>query len=222
MPIRSDLSRQQVMTQRRFGATGTFLCITMRFVLLAIKLFAIRSDLSRQQRSESSNTCKTHYDTICPTGCQLFAIRSDLSRQRILARWRIKTTCTSLCITIRFVLLLTTIFHYDKLSYRQSSFCNTIWFVQTATVFMHYDTICSAAENSFSLRYDLFRQLPNLSVNWVNFYGFVMTHSARHKYCSNFWSNSWWFEDLLKTAFLLLIILANRHTQTTYLPLPEF
>ena len=41
-------------------------------------------------------------------------------------------------------------------------FFTTIWFVQTATVSMHYDTICPAAENSFSLRY-------NLSYCWQQF-----------------------------------------------------
>ena len=101
---------------------------------------------------------------------------------------------TCLCITIRFVLLVVSILQYNlicpdsdilhigalkrltclyalryDLSYWQSSFWNTIWFVQTATVSMHYDTIRPAAENSFSLRYDLSRQLPNLSVKWVNF-----------------------------------------------------
>ena len=45
-PIRSDLSRQQVMTERRIGATVTFLCIRIRFVL--------------QQSSFSQ------YDLICP------------------------------------------------------------------------------------------------------------------------------------------------------------
>ena len=34
-------------------------------------------------------------------------------------------------------------------------------------IFMHYDTICPVVENSFSLRYDLSRQLHNLSVKWV-------------------------------------------------------
>ena len=45
-----------------------------------------------------------HYDTFCPTSNQLFAIRSDLSRQR-----------PSICITIRFILLLKTVFHYDMI-----------------------------------------------------------------------------------------------------------
>ena len=60
------------------------------------------------------------------TGNQLFAIQSDMSRQRLLAHRRSAAIDMSLCITIRFVLLLTTIFHYDM--------------------------ICPAAENSFLLR----------------------------------------------------------------------
>ena len=108
MPLRSDLSRRQVMTQRRIEAIGTFLCITTQFVLLAIKLFAILSDLSRhrcmkQQRSETSNTCMCitmrfvllavsflQYNLICPDGdfrhigalkrlARLYALRYDLS-----------------------------------------------------------------------------------------------------------------------------------------------
>ena len=35
-------------------------------------------------------------------------------------------------------------------------------------IYMHYDTICPAADNSFSLQCDYSKQLPNLSVNWVN------------------------------------------------------
>ena len=84
LPMRSDLSRQQVMTQRRIGVTGTFLCIMIRFVLLAIKLFVIPSNVSRhgcmkQQRSETSDSCLCiairfallavsflQYDMICP------------------------------------------------------------------------------------------------------------------------------------------------------------
>ena len=69
MPLRSDLSGQQVMTQWRIGATGTYLC----------------------------------------------TLRYDLSRQRVLAHRRIETTRTSLCITIRFVLLLKTVFHYEMI-----------------------------------------------------------------------------------------------------------
>ena len=141
MPIRSDLSRQQVMTQRRIGATVTYLCITICHT--AIKLFAMRSDLSRQRCTkqpaahEARSTCLCNtirfillavsflqynlihpdsnilligalkrlapamcYNTICHTGYHVYAIRSDLSRQRI---------------TIRFVLLLKTIYHYDMI-----------------------------------------------------------------------------------------------------------
>ena len=112
------------MTTRHNGATGTYRSITMRFVLLAIKLFAIRS---------------------------------DLSRQRLLAHRRIETASMSLCITIRFVLL--------------------------AIIFLQCDLICldSDSDRLNTLRYDLSRQLPNLSVKWVNFYVVVMTHSVRHR-----------------------------------------
>ena len=84
------------------------------------QLFAIRSDLSRQQiiiqrRNGANGTKSVHYDTICPTGNQLFALRSNLYRQRLLAPQRSAATGTSLCITIRFVLLLTTVFHYDMI-----------------------------------------------------------------------------------------------------------
>ena len=69
-------------------------------------------------------------------------------------------------------------FRYD-LSYWQSAFYNAIWFLMTETfdisaqwsnwqVSMLHDPICPAADSSFSLRYDLSRQMPNLSVNWVN------------------------------------------------------
>ena len=71
MPIRSDLSKQRRMTQRRIGATGTL---------------------------------SVHCDTICPTGNRLLAIWSNLSRKR-----------PSLCTTIRFVLLLKTVLHYDMI-----------------------------------------------------------------------------------------------------------
>ena len=133
------------MTQRCIEATGTFLCITIQFVLLAIKLFAIQSDLSRQrcmkqQRSETSNTCLCITIRFVLLAVSFSAIRSGPPRQRLLAHRRIETTRTSPCIMIRFVLLLTTIFHYDMicpaadnkyllqydLSYWQSSFCNTI------------------------------------------------------------------------------------------------
>ena len=55
MPIRSDKSRRQRMTHRRSEATGTSLCITIRFVLLLTTFF--------------------HYNIICLTSNQLFAIR---------------------------------------------------------------------------------------------------------------------------------------------------
>ena len=118
MPIRSDLSRQQDITQRRIGATGTFQCITIRFVFLAIKLFAMRSDLSRQrcmkrQRSVTGNTCLCilirfvqlavsffRYDLICPN--------SDF--------WHIGA--------LKRLARLYALRYY--LSYRQSCFCNPI------------------------------------------------------------------------------------------------
>ena len=52
------------------------------------------------------------YDKICSTGCQLFAIRSDLFRQRCMKQQRSEATSRFTYITIRLVLLLTTIFHY--------------------------------------------------------------------------------------------------------------
>ena len=94
MTIQSDLSRQQVMTERRIGATGTF--------------NALRYDLSKQrcmkqQRSKTSNTCMwitirfvllavsfLQYDLICPNSnfwhigalkqlARLYALRNNLS-----------------------------------------------------------------------------------------------------------------------------------------------
>ena len=44
---------------------------------------------------------------------------------------------------------------------------------------MHYDTICPDANSSFSLLYDLSRQLPNLSLIWVNFFTFIWWHTRR-------------------------------------------
>ena len=106
------LFRRRHMAQLRNG-------ITIRFVLLAIGF--LQNDL------------------ICPTGRQLFAIRSDMFRHRLLAHRRSEATGTFLCITIRFVLRLKTIFCYMicpaanssfslryDLSYWQSTFCNTI------------------------------------------------------------------------------------------------
>ena len=127
------------------------------------------------------NLCITIRFVLLPID-QPFAMQSVMSRQRLLTHLRSAATGTSLCIVIRCVLLLMTIFHYDvvclatensfslryDLFYWKSAFCITIWFVQTATVFLHYDTIFSAVENSFSVRYDLSRQLRNLSVKWVS------------------------------------------------------
>ena len=60
-------------------------------------------------------TAQWYYDTICPSCNQLFAIRSDLSRQHIMTHRRIGATGMSLCINVRFVLLVTTVFHYDTI-----------------------------------------------------------------------------------------------------------
>ena len=43
------------------------------------------------------------------------AVQSGLSRQRRMKHQRSEATGSCLCITIRFVLLLTTAFHYDML-----------------------------------------------------------------------------------------------------------
>ena len=112
--------KYMVMTQRRSETHSTSPC---QYGL----------DLSRRRRM---TTALWHYEKISPTGNQLFAKQSGMSRQRILTHQRSASTGTSLCITIRFVLLPTTIFHSEKncqllksfslrysLSYQQSVFC---------------------------------------------------------------------------------------------------
>ena len=60
---------------------GTYLCIAMRFVLLAISflqydvlMMMYRQRCIKQQRSETSNTCLCITIRFVVTGCQLFAI----------------------------------------------------------------------------------------------------------------------------------------------------
>ena len=106
-----------------------------------------------QRHSERYSASLCQYDLICPDSSydtaahwsnwhvfmrsirfvllaiKLIAIRSYLSKQRCVKQQCSEVRYTCLYITIQFVLLLTTIFHYDR--------------------------ICLAADNKFSLRYDL-------------------------------------------------------------------
>ena len=71
------MHRHLLFASLRCCFIGTYLYIMIRFFLLAIKLFAIRSDLFRQRPSlcfmiRFALLLKTvfHYDIICPESCQ--------------------------------------------------------------------------------------------------------------------------------------------------------
>ena len=134
----------------------TYLCITIRFVQQIIKLFAIRSDLSRQrytkqQRSEASNTCRCITIQSVLSAIKLFAIRSNLSKQRCAKQQRNEASNTCPCITIRFVVLLAvSVLQYDLIC-PDSNILHIGALKQLARAYMRYNAICPAAYNNFSL-----------------------------------------------------------------------
>ena len=105
----------------------------------------------------ATGTFSVHYDVNCSCGNQIFAIQSDMSRQWLLAHQRSAATGTSLRITIQFVLLLITIFHYDMIC---PAARNSFSFQYG---FLHYYLICSDNNHLYALRY-------NLSCCWKQFF----------------------------------------------------
>ena len=84
----------------------------LRASLHAVPSIETRLKIFHDTAAQRNNyNASVHYDTICPNGNKLFAIRSDLSRQLLKHRHR-EENGSSVCISVQFVSLLTTVFRY--------------------------------------------------------------------------------------------------------------